>query len=73
MSMITSYKIYDEAITVDMVVSFEEANTPTESTTPPSQSVRDSPKWSPPLNRIYKLNFSVLLDKSKHSAGLGPF
>ncbi|GMY30280.1 hypothetical protein FCV25MIE_25522 [Fagus crenata] len=43
MSMITSYKIYDEAITVDMVVSFEEANTPTESTTPPSQRL----VWAP--------------------------
>ena len=56
---------------VDMVVSYEEANTAIESSTPPPQSIRDPPQWSPPPNHIYKLNFSVLLDKSKHSAGLG--
>ena len=57
---------------LDMVMSYEEANMAIESSTPPPpQSVRDPPQWSPPPNHIYKLNFSVLLDKSKQSAGLG--
>jgi hypothetical protein len=55
----------------DLVFSFEAATKATEPRNPPLIVDRSPSRWSPPPLHFFKLNFSVLLDKSHGTIGLG--